>query len=362
MEGDATRRLSTIIKNRQHVKIKLTCNPRPVEMGFMETMAMGAGADALTAPVTNTTLSNSPAAGAATFQLASNTGLTGAGTAVLDLTPGSAVEEVVTVTTPGTGAGPYTYTIANSGVLKFAHTTADTVLSPAIHTLTDQSDGNYYTTEVSLGGTAGIVLRVRDCKVETVKRLSKAGGLLVYEVELIGISSTVQGSTSTVTLENRQPFLFTQGVWTLDGSQSGDALNVEAFDISQKNNLDAEIQTEQLVLAALIFGKIQIDVSYELVMVNGNKIAQVFFGGTAGTTDSQTMGSGSLTLVFTQADGFHVVTFTITTLLYTKVGLPQPKNDGKHFKLPVTATSVSNMGQNTFVLKAAVQNVQTTAY
>lgn len=363
-EGDGSRRLSTIIKNRQMVKIKLVCNPRPVELGFLETATAGAGSDSNTAPAASTTLSGAGnTSGSTTVTLVANTGLTSSGSANLDINAGAATEEIVNVTTPGTGSGPYVYTITSSGTLKYTHSAAEPVITSDTHVITDQADGNWYSIEVSLGGTSGIIIRARDCKVESCKRSCKAGGsYLAYELEFVGIACLVQASPTSVTLENRQAFIYTQGAWTLDGSAGGDSPNVEMFDITTKNNLDTEILTEQITLAGLIFGNANVDMSYDVVMINGNRIALAYYGSTAGTTDSQTLGTGSLTLLFTEADNFHTLQYKILTLVYTKVGLPQPKKDGKHFKLAVQATSISNGGLNTYLLQTTLTNTQTSAY
>jgi len=366
-EGDTTRHLSQVIKNQQSVSVKLTCYPRPVEMGFLETAALGVGGDSVTPATVNTTLSASTSIGATAITVASNTGLSGSGTISLVIQPGLGTEEVALFNIPATGVGPYTLTVNsgyNSGALKTAHTNSSVVQSATTHTITDQYDGNYYTLEVGLGslnGGAGTSFRVRDCKVETIKRSSKAGMLLQYEVDFIGIASTTV-SPATVTLENHQPFYFVTGTWTLDGSTSGDAPNVETFDITQKNALDTTIQTEQLNLAATIFGQLTCEVQYEVVFQNANRIFQTYYGSTSGTADAQAIGTGALSLIFAQVDGFHTVTYVVPTIHYTKIGFPAPKADGKHFKLAVTGSSVSNQGANTFVVESIVQNTQTAAY
>lgn len=355
-EGDNTRRLSQMIKNSQMVKIKHVCYPRPNEVALLEGAAMGASSDSYSAPATGTSLTTSGSgntANSTTLTLSASTGLGSSGSAQLVLSPGTANEEVVTVTTPGT-ANAFTVTVPSTG-LKFTHANGQVAEGPASHVITDQADGNYYTWEVSLGDSSGIILRVRDCKCESIKRGSKSGTVLSYETEWVGIATVVQGSALTVTLDAHNVFLYTQGVWTLDGASTGDALNVDSFDITTKNNLDP-VQTEQLTMAAIIFGNVNMDVSAQIIYANGNKIAQIYFGGTSGTTDSQTIYLGSLTLVFTQPDNFHTITYTIPTLAYTKAGLPQPKKDGKDWRLPLTATSTSNQGANTYLLQTTVTN------
>lgn len=366
-EGDGSRRLSQIIKTKQEVKLTTVLNPRPIELGLLEQAAMGAGSDSVTAATVATTLSSASLVGATSISVASNTGLTGSGTITLILEPGTATEEIAIFTTPPTGSGPYTLTVSNTyngGALKLAHSSSGVVRSVTTHTLTDQSDGSYYTIEVGIGtlnGGAGLTMRVRDCKVDSIKRSSKAGELLTYEVTWVGIAVSVQVSPATVTYENHQAFFYTQGVWTINGSTSGDALAIENFDIQQKNNVNGP-QTESIVLAALIFGKVQVDVSFNFVMQNAQLILLNTTGSTTGTADSQTVGSGSMNLVFTQADGFHTVQYNMLTLDYTKVPVPEPKNDGKYFSVAASATSTSNMGQNAYVLQTTVGNAQTATY
>lgn len=365
-EGDGTRHLSLVIKNQQSVKIKLVCNPRPVELGFFEAMSMGLNADTVTASTINTTTSGGTNnAGSTTLVLASNTGLTGSGTSYVMVDAGVAgKEEVVAITTPGTGAGPYTYTIANSGTLKFTHTAGATAQGPSVHTMVDGTDSAFYTVEVGIGslsGAAGATFRVTDCKVDQIKRSSKAGKLLVLEVDLIGIATNIQGGPSTVTLETRQPFMFVQGAWTLNGSTTGDALAFESFEITQKNGLDP-IQTEAITLASVIFGNFMATASLDLVYQNNNLVALTYFGSTAGLTDNQNLGYGSLIVVFTQADLFHSVQYNVPQLAYTKDGVPQPKKDGKHMIQKVTGSGTTNSGTSAFVVQTTVNNVQRTAY
>ena len=365
-EGDGSRRLSQLYKKSQWVKGTLEFNPRPIEIGFFENAAMGINADNTVAPSASTTISASTIAGANAVTVASNTGLTGTGTLTMVLSPGTTNEEVATFSLPATGAGPYTLAL-NSGTLKNAHTSADGIRSYALHTITDQYDVPYYTLEFGLGtlnGGAGVTVRVTDCKVNTINRSSKAGELLVYKIEFIGISSVSQATPSTVVMENHAPFIFSQtnGGWTLNGSTTGDANAVTSFEIDQKNNLDTSIQTEQLTLGALIAGNVDMTVKADVIMQNHQLVDLAYWGAVGGTTDAQAIGVGNMTVVFKQPDNFHQITYTIATLHYDKITEPVPKKDGKHFSLGIQATSVSAQGANSYVLSVAVQNAQTTQY
>lgn len=366
-EGDGTRRLSQLVKKTQSIKCTLQFNPRPGEIGFFETAAMGYNSDTLATATVSTTVSASTLVGASSLTLPSNVGLSGTGTIALVVSAGTANEEIQLFTLPATGSGPYTITLANSATFKNTHSSGDAVRTYSMHTISDSYDSPYYTIEFGLGslnGGAGPTIRVSDCKVEAIHRSSKAGELLTYKVEFIGIASTSQGSPSTVLYENHSPFLYSQsfGGWTINGSQTGDALAVESFEIDQKNNLDTSIQAEQLTLGALIFGNLDVSIKSEIIMQNSNLIALTYWGSATGTSDSQTIGAGNMTLTLKQPDNFHQVTYTIPTLHYEKVAEPEPKKDGKHFKLGIQAMSVSNQSQNTYLLQVQVQNIQNTTY
>ena len=214
----------------------------------------------------------------------------------------------------------------------------------------------------SLNSQGGQTFRVRDCVVESLKRSGKAGGLLMYEVELVGLVTVQQGSPSTVTLEAHAPILFVNGVWTLDGVTTGDALNVESFDLTTKDNADL-VQTEGLTGVSLIGGKLDVAATFMLVyQATSTYVNRVYFGGAAGTTDAQTLYTGSLTLLFTSSDTFHTVQYKVLTLAYTKVTMPVPKADGKHFTFGLQATSTSNQGANAYVIQTTVGNSQTASY
>jgi hypothetical protein len=328
-----------------------------------------AGSDALVvAPLTNvsTSLTAAVLKGATTIPLGNDLNLTTASsTQVLILSPGLSTEEIVTVTTPATsGTGPWVYTLANSATCKNAHASGDLVFSPVTHVLTDQSDGDYFTIEVGLGslnGAAGTTLRVRSCKCESRKISGKAGGLLMYELEFTGIASSVQNTPATISLEQHPLFLYTQGVWTLDSSTGGDALNIPSWDIEQKNNL-APVQTEALTNAAIIFGNVTVALGFEITYTTANRIYLVYFGGSSGTTDAQAIGAGAWSVTFTQPDTFESVTYSMLTTHYSKIGLPVPKKDGKEFRQAISAASVSNSGANPYVLQTTVTNSQLSNY
>lgn len=354
-EGDTTRRLSQIIKNGQQMKIKQVFYPRPNEVAFFEGAALGSGSDTYTAPTISTTTSGTNSAGATTLVTVGNGGLTGTGTSYVIVDAGTANEEIVALTTPGTGTGPYTYTIAAGGTLKFTHSAGATVQGAGNHVLTDQSDGNYYSLELSLGGASGLILRVRDCKVDQIKRSAKAGSGLTFEIDWVGCVTLVQVTPATVTLEAHPIFLFTQAVVTLDGVTTGDAPYLDSFDLTTKNTAKA-IQTERLTPDAILFTELAVDLAFGIIFqATTTRIQLTYLGGTAGTTDAQAIGTGSLLITFTQANQCFTLSYDLPNLTYVKATIPQPKKDGE-FVMAVDATSTSNQGAAAYVVQTTVND------
>lgn len=367
-EGDGTRHLSQLWKNGQSVKFKLVFNPRPIEAGLIEKALNGANSDTPTAAVLATTTTTTITAGTSTtVTLSSVTGLPGSGTVAIALDPGLPTEEIGIFSLPPSGSVLTLVASYNNGTGKFAqsHTSGAVARTSTAHVFVDKFDGDYWTIEVglgNLGGAAGPTLRCRDCKLESVKVSGKAGSLITYETEWNGIATVSTGLPATVTLEMHSPFFYTSGTWTLNGSTTGDALNVESFDLTRKNNLDTGIQTEQLTLAALIFGNLSVDVSLGIVFQNAQLLNLTYFGSTTGTTDAQPIGAGSLLLLFTQPDTFHTLQYNVATMHYSKTKPPEPKKDGKHYMLDIAATGVSNQGASAYICQATVTNTQTAAY
>lgn len=365
-EGDGSRHLSQIIKNAQSAKIHLVIMARPIHAGFLEEAAFGAGSDALTAPVVNTTTTAAITGGTTTAAaLSSTTGVPGSGTIALVVDPGLSTEEIALFQCPVSSSNLSLASTYNGGKFVKSHLNGATIRSASTHTLTDQNDGDYFSFEIGLGslyGGAGMTIRVRDCKVDQIKRSSKAGTYLVYELDLIGLTNLVQNSPSTVVMDTiHLPYLFVQGVWTLDGSLTGDALNVQDFAITQKNMVSAP-QTESLNPAALVYGDMEIDLDYTVLYTNNNKAFLMYFGATNGTTDAQALYLGSLVLLFTQADGFHTLQYTIYTVGYVKFGIPEMKADGKEYTNQIQGTAVSNMGANTALMQTIIANTLNTQY
>jgi len=370
-EGDGSRRTTLLIKNGQMVKIKYTGSLRPNEKGYFEKWAAGASSDTYTGPTVSTTLSALTAVNAASITVAANTGLTGSGTIALVLEAGTATEEIAIFTIPATGTGPYTLAVDssyNGGHLRLAHANAGTVKSKASHVITDQNEGPYITAEAGFGNlysAGGTAIRIRSCKIDKFTTTGEHGKILIDEIEVTGIASTVQGSPATITLEQHAPFLFTQGAYTADGASTGQALR--KFILERSNNLDSDTQGEGLNPTCINFTKLDVKLKYSLILTAFSKIYNTFYGSPTGTTDSVQVGYGAFNALFTQPDTLNTLQYNILTVGYTNSPWPDPQEDGKHWDIDYEGTSVvvppSGSGpNNAYKLQTTLTNTQYGAY
>lgn len=365
-EGDGSRRLSQVFKNGQKWKIKLLIAPRPDGLGFLEAGSLGVGSDTPGTQFSTATTTTAIVANTSTSAtLGTVSGLPATGNVSLMLNQGSANEETVVFTMPPVGNVVTVASTYNGGKFAQAHGIGAPIIGAVTHTMTDQIDGPYYTWEVCLGGlngAAGDIVRLVDCKVNSIKRYSEKGKPLYLELEIVGIACSLQVSPTTQVYENRQIFMFTQSVFTVDGATTGDAAGINKFSIEQKNNTDEDIQTTAITMVALMWGNINMKIALDLIVQTLSLFHKTYLGSATGTADSQNVVTGSLKVVFTQPDGFHTVTYTVGTVAYIQSKPPAPKKDGKHMQMSVESTATSNMGQNAALITAVITNVVTGAY
>ena len=105
-----------------------------------------------------------------------------------------------------------------------------------------------------------------------------------------------------------------------------------------------------------------VDVAFKTVFTSGSRFFLVYFGGTSGTADAQAIGAGAFVVTFTQPDTFQSISYSIPVTHYSKVGGITPKKDGKAYRQDVSATGVSNMGANAYIVQATINNTQTSEY
>lgn len=385
-EGNLNRNVSLVIKNFQNWRGKLPVLPRPIEAGALLAMMFGTGSDTIkTAPAS---VSATPAAGGSLAQPATYyykvTALydgveSRVSTQVSGATDGTNQKITIAWTADpkatgfrvyrGTGSnGQDRYMAVAAGATSLLDDgTVTTVLaappshSATTHVLDLTNAPDWFAWEegiLDIAGSAQLVARVQDCIADTLVIEGDAGKAIRFTLDFQGKKVASFGtSAASPSYESGSPFLYTNGVFRVDGAASP---WVRSWKITIRNMVDAEdLQTNDITPATLVWTQQSIEVEYTVVWQNNSQLAKFFLN--SGTADSVVVGTGSLGLTCYQGGdntSANALDFYIPNLAYK--GQPvSPKLDGK--PIEQTCVGIATVGSLNPLI-AYLRNGQSGAY
>ena len=362
-EGDTSPFISIAWKTHQMGMVKVVEYARPISAGCALQALLGSGSDTYTAPTISTTLSSAVLAGATSLSTVATLGTVGTLAVAVEGGYSSTTGEIVTVDlTTHTGAGPFTYTLANAATFRLGHSNSGTVVSQASHALTRQT-GPYdpYTLEWAYGhagGTPSSAWRLQDAVCTELKISGQANHPIRFEHTWYGALSKLQAALSSPVYEGAgvigtpsAPFRFDQGgsSWQIDGAGTGNAATIAKYDVTIKNSTDVqEFVTETLTPAYFQPGNCDISANLDVVFQNFAQYYETYFGSTApasGSSDSAIVGVGSFQVTHT-LDAINSLLLNLKNAAYQTAKIT-PKLDGKAVHQPIQligqrSASVSN--------------------
>lgn len=360
MEGDAQPFVNLIYKKGQYWLIKVVEYARPITLGRILQACLRSGSDTYTAPTQIGTLSAVVAAGATSFQTALNLGTTG--TLNMNFTPGyaSTTYEVALVDlTTKTGAGPFTYTLANGAKFKNGHAGGDTLSTQSIHLLTPQAAPyDAFTSEIGYGNAScpAQAIRMTDSVCTDVVITSATGMPLKVEHSWFGAASVLQAALATVTLEGADvigaaggPLMHSQAgsSWTLDGLNTKNAATIKQVKVSLKNSTNwQDFQTEGLTPAYFTPDNFTVEADITSVFQSYAQYFEMYYGSgspAASATDSYLTGQGSLGVTWA-GDAINSLGLSIPNGAYTADVKLDPKRDAKPINQAIHLTGSRPVG------------------
>lgn len=370
--GDGTPFQLFAWKAGQYQAIKIVEYVQPQLAGYALEAILGSGSDTLVAPTANTTLSASITKGATSLSTVGTLGTVGTLAVAVSAAYGNAAYEVVTVDlTTHTGAGPFTYTLASSGTFKNAHTSGDTVVSAATHTLV-RKPAKYDPYSIEIGwdtdntSTLQRAYRYVDAVCTDLRLHHQTGDLLRFEHTWYAANVIKQAAMSTPTYEQSKPFRFDQaaGAWKINDLTTGNAATFKRFDLNIKNSTAPDdFQTEGLSPNYFLPGNVDISGDFDVVWQSWQEYEAAYFGANtgAGATDSATIGYEKLGVTWT-ADAVNSLALTLPNVEYSAAKMPM-RRDAKPVIQPVSFTAVQ-LGPNsaTAPFTAVLSNAYGTAY
>lgn len=161
-----------------------------------------------------------------------------------------------------------------------------TLGSPNTHVLTPTQDPPWVTLERSLAGQ--IIERIIDAKIKTVTVEGESGKPIKLTVDYLGTTAAKQLVEATTTLEAEMPWIFFNGVYTLDGAQVAEIIS---FKMELVNIFDEEDFTTQLTRDDILLIGRDVIVEWVMKMTSGTRYFETYYGG--GTTPATALDEGT---------------------------------------------------------------------
>lgn len=360
-QGDTSPYNSLAWKSGQYWGFKIVEYVRPYVVGAMMQALLGSGSDTYTAPTKSTTLSGAGnTAGSTSVVVVGDLG--NLLTLAVNINPGfaSTTYEVVTLDlTTRSGTGPYTYTIANSGTLKYGHSAAEVVTSASKHVLTRQS-GAYdpCTYEIGYGLTGSPIkgaIRMTDAVLTDMTITGQKGQL--WRMEHNWLAATGKFLTGVQTLSQTSyeganrlgvaggPFGWYQGTqWNINGAGTGNGATIESFQLQLKNSTTwDDLQSELLTPVYFLPGTFDISGQMTVQWQSWAQYTDMYFGSASAANnaaDDYHVGYESLDFICA-SDALNSFEIQLPKIFYTAAKLT-PKLDGKALRQPLSFTALKN--------------------
>lgn len=179
--------------------------------------------------------------------------------------------------------------------------------APYTHTITRANDIPYLTIERYLDK----IERFIGCKINQIVISGNSGQPALLDVSFLASDSVIMPSAATPSYETDEPFMFYDGVYTLD---SGAIVTITAFTITINNNLES-IQTTSIKPNNLMEGAFDIEITMRLKLEAGNALyAKVLYGSSTAIVDTLADGDFTVDLSYGSSTTLRELKFDIPVL------------------------------------------------
>lgn len=264
-------------------------------------------------------------------------------------------------------ARPVTLGVMLAGIFGSGSDTISGMMDPYTHTFAPVATPKFYTFEFGMNDTAltatsALINRVQDCVFTNFLVEATPNQPLKITVEFVGRKATRQTTRLTVSLESSKPYIYTNGVFTLDTvAISG---TVSKFNLGFARPVDDTIYTTAISPETFIWVSRKVTIDAEVIFQDNTYFNKIFFGNSgSGTTDSQVMFDGSVleAKFYVNGDVSDAHTLDMTVNAISWEGKPiDPKLDGKAFRMALTGVALRPASGN--LIDTVLKTVTSTAY
>lgn len=227
---------------------------------------------------------------------------------------------------------------------------------PYTHTITPHASTIPWVTVERYVQGLSLVERVTDCRIQQIEVSGESGKPVTLAVQLRGIEGSIEASPGTATYETSMPFVFFNGTYTVDGSET--AL-IRDFRITLANELGEDIFTTAVTRADIPLLARRITGQFTLLFDDAAHYKNVFYGG--GTSVSETLKEGSLDIDLNYTEDSANRQFKISIPEIYHVNAPVELNAEPGI-LAVQCSVEAKKGTESDLVTVTVQNATPTSY
>lgn len=221
------------------------------------------------------------------------------------------------------------------------------------HTTTPANTIPYFTLFREIGDT--LYEQFDDCKISELTISADAGQPLTAAMSVMGRQATrlaaEPASVTSLTLAAGASYNFNEATVTLAGSAT--AL-VSSFELSISNNVTTQ-QTDDSIPYDVIEGLREVTLGFTLIFETLAEYNRFHYGGTAGTAQSNILGSTSADFLFSKGAN-NSIQFTLPNIAYQEFPVnPDPGGD----PVTVDVTAVAQRGGSPVVTSVVKNQIST---
>jgi len=219
------------------------------------------------------------------------------------------------------------------------------------HTITPASTLPYYTFYREIGDT--LYERFEDCKVSEVTISAEAGQPLTASLNVMGRNAVRLAAqpASIATTAAGSVYNFNEAAVTLAG---GSTALVGSFEVTISNNVSMQ-QTDDAKPYDVVEGLREVSLGFTLIFESLDEYNRFNYGGTSGTTQSETLGTTAAVFEFSKGTN-NKIKFTFPEIAYQEFPV-EPNPGGDPITVDVRAVAQRNASG---VISCEVKNQKAT--
>jgi len=226
---------------------------------------------------------------------------------------------------------------------------------PYTHTITPHASTIPWLTVERYVEGLSLVERIKDCRIQQIEISGEATRPVTMAVQIRGIEGSIEVSPGTATYEASMPFVFFNGIYTVDGAET--AL-IRDFRLTLANELGEDIFTTGVTRADIPLLARRVTGQFTLLLDDAAHYENVFYGGGTSVANTLKEGSIDIDLSYTESSANRQLKITVPEVYHVNAPVELNAEPGI---LAVQCSIEAKKGSGDLVTVVA-QNATATSY